>query len=193
MSYSYKMVVVNKEDTDKNTSFENRLEIGCPDQNILDNFYFFENKYYITKKEELLLIINYFNDKVKEKYNFELSLILLQNILLLILNNKIDSYTYLNEDINQILTYCNDYKNLFNEDLSISEKLNNKNYAIKLLLDIQNKLIFLKREAQNDILNEVSESINLGYYNSLNTIVLKLVSLNKNINFKQNLIVIYGS
>lgn len=196
MSFGYKLEVINKKYINniiRPVNSLNVLYMGTLNNNILSRLFKSQDFYYITRKDELLLLINYFNEKLKIKYNYELSLLLFQNILLMILNDKINSYIYFKEDIKYVLKYCEKYKYLFNDDFSIKEKLKNKEFIHKLLLKIQNDLIYIKRESYDDILNTPLKNINLGYYNSLNTIVFKLVSLHKTINFKNNTIIIYCS
>lgn len=193
MSYSYKLALISKEKYSENINLKDYkiLDIGCPDKEVFLNLHITNSHYHICNKDFLLNLINYYNQKVKHKYNLELSLMLIQQMLLKSIKNdlKIDTFS---QEIIFITENCQEYKNLFFDKEIFLQTFNNKDHAIKLLLDIQEDLILYKREEEDEFLIRVKDDYNLGYYNTYKTIIFKLIMLYQKHNFNIDYLILYG-
>ena len=116
---------------------------------------------------------------------------LIQQMLLKSINNdlKIDTFS---QEIIFITENCQEYKNLFFDKEIFLQTFNNKDNAIKLLLDIQEDLILYKREEEDEVLIRVKDDYNLGYYNTYKTIIFKLIMLYQKHNFNIDYLILYG-
>lgn len=194
MSYSYKLALISKKKYTDNINLKDFkiLDIGCPDKEVFLDLNITNDYYFISNKDFLLKLINYYNHKVKSKYNLELSLMLIQKMLLNSLKKDLQIEDF-SREIVFITENCEDYKNLFFNKSKFSETFNNKDIAIQLLIDIQEDLIYFKREEKDEILNELNEDcFNLGYYNAYKTIIFKLIMLLQKINFDTDYLILYG-
>lgn len=193
MSYSYKLALISKEKYNENINLKDYkiLDIGCPDKEVFFNLHITNNHYHIYNKDFLLNLINYYNQKVKHKYNLELSLMLIQQMLLKSIKNdlKIDKFS---QEIIFITENCQEYKNLFFDKEMFLQTFNNKDNAIKLLIEIQEDLILYKREEEDEILIRIKDDYNLGYYNTYKTIIFKLIMLYQKHNFNNDYLILYG-
>lgn len=234
MSYSYKLIMISKEQSSKNIllpddnplfSKENRLlELGDLDKDIIDSFknnlllnedlknmYGFSNyDYYIVLKENIIIIINFFQKQIKEINDKIKGLNLFQMLLLQRLNNitSFEQYTNDIEFINNVnkLKYYDSLTqmNLDEWNYFFFQKYNDeviKKITLDKLIKVQKDLNFnISCNSKDILISEKSligeglgKNIYLGSNDTFEEAKFTLINIYKNFDFNKYYLVILGN
>lgn len=234
MSYSYKLIMLPKEQLLKNIllpddnplfSRENRLlELGDLDKNIIDSFknnlllnedlknmYGFSNyDYYIVLKENIIIIINFFQKQIKEINDKIKGLNLFQMLLLQRLNNITSFEQYSNDiefinNVNKLKYYDSlTQMNLDEWNYFFFQKYNDeviKKITLDKLIKVQKDLNFNiscnSKEiliSEKDLIGEgLGKNIYLSSNDTFDEAKFTLINVYKNFDFNKYYLVILGN